>query len=437
LAAPFFAPGYSRRNMPFGFPRVQWMDNEKLWDRYQENPAHFTLDRNAEYLSLVNGSKFAQELVSSAYVRGDLQLIERRLKLIGGVRAEQTNVKAEGPLTDRTRNYRRDASGNVILVNGAPQLIVPASNALGVSQLSVLQRAAHASKEYLRWFPSLNASFNVRENLIARAAYYHSIGRPDFNQYAGGLTLPDESMAPSTTNRIQVNNAAIKPWSAKTISTRLEYYFEGVGQVSVGAFRREFENFFGNVTLRPSPEFLALYGLDATTYGPYDVATQHNIADTVRMTGVDVSYKQALTFLPRWGRGVHVFANAAAQRALGDASANFSGYIPRKASWGVSLNRERYNFRLNWSYQSRNRLGDVSGASIPEGTFNYQAKRLFLDVLAEYYFTRRIGVYATLRNVGDTPDQREVDGPGIPEHAQFRSRELAGSLWTFGVRGTF
>jgi len=437
-AGPFFAPGYSQREMPFGFPRVQWLDNQKLWTYYQANPTHVTLNANTEYLAFVNGSKYAEELVSAGYLRGDLSLLDRRLKLVGGVRAEQTNIKAEGPLTDRTRNYRRDANGNVILVNGTPALIVPANDALGVSRLTVIDRGARASKEYLRWFPSLNASYNVRDNLIARVAYYHSIGRPDFNQYAGGLNLPDDELPPSSTNRIVVSNAAIKPWSAQTVSTRLEYYFEGVGQVSVGAFQRDFENFFGDTTFRPTPAFLALYALDPGTYEPYDVATQHNIASDVRMTGVDVSYRQALTFLPRWGRGVHVFANAASQRTEGDASANFAGYIPRKASFGFSFVRERYNFRMNWSYQSKNRLGVVAaGSSIDPGTYNWQSKRLFLDILGEYYFTERFGAYFTLRNVGDTPDQREVEGPNTPSHAQFRSRELAGSLWTFGLKGTF
>ena len=51
-------------------------------------------------------------------------------------------------------------------------------------------RGARAEKEYLRWFPSLNASYDLRENLIARAAYYHSIGRPDFNQYAVDPSQP-------------------------------------------------------------------------------------------------------------------------------------------------------------------------------------------------------------------------------------------------------
>jgi hypothetical protein len=92
---------------------------------------------------------------------------------------------------------------------------------------------------------------------------------------------------------------------------------------------------------------------------------------------------------------------------------------------------------MNWSHQSRNRLGEVTGNSIPAGTYNFQSGRVFLDLHGEYSITKRFGAYFTLRNVGDTGDQREVDGPGIPEHAQFRSRELAGSLWTIGIKGTF
>src|SRR5438874_686654 len=109
--------------------------------------------------------------------------------------------------------------------------------------LTFIDRGAHTEKEYLRFFPSLNASYNLRENLIARAACYYSVGRPDYNQYAGGLTLPDTESSPSPSNRIVVNNVGIKAWSAKSANVRLEYYFQGVGQISVGAFRRDISNF--------------------------------------------------------------------------------------------------------------------------------------------------------------------------------------------------
>ena len=436
-ALPFLDASFSTLTAPFGFPPFQGISTGNLYAYYLANPSRVTTDANAQYRSAVTLSKWASELVSSAYVRGDLTLFRGRLKLVGGVRAEQTNVGAEGPLSDPARNFQRNAQGAPILgPNGRPLPIATAP--LAISQLTYLDRGAKAEKEYLRLFPSLNASFNVRENLIARAAAYASVGRPNFNQYAGGLTLPDLESPPTPNNRTVVNNAGIKAWSARTVSTRLEYYFAGVGQLSLGGFRRDFENFFGDTVLRPTPEFLALYGLDPALYGDYEVATQHNIRSGVRMSGVDLNYTQALTFLPRWARGVQVFANVSSQRVTGEAAGNFAGFTPRSASWGINLVRERFSVRANWNHRGERRLGPVAaGASIEPGTYNWIPKWQSLDLSAEYNFLKRFAVFANLRNVNNPTTDTEIAGPSTPTHARFRQRLDFASLWMLGVKGTF
>ena len=104
----------------------------------------------------------------------------------------------------------RDASGRILRnAAGAPLLIVPTNAGLAYSQLTFIDRGLRAEKEYLRFFPSINAAYNVRENLIARAGYYWSVGRPDYVQYAGSLTLPDTEQPAGPNNFITVNNAAI------------------------------------------------------------------------------------------------------------------------------------------------------------------------------------------------------------------------------------
>jgi outer membrane receptor protein involved in Fe transport len=239
------------------------------------------------------------------------------------------------------------------------------------------------------------------------------------------------------TNRITVNNAGIKPWTAQSTKVSLEYYFERVGQISVGAFRRDIRNFFGQTTFDATPEFLALYGLDPVLYDPFTVATQENLQTSVRMTGIDVNYRQALTFLPRWARGVQLFANGSAQRVIGDAATNFNGYIPRTGSWGISLSRERYNVRLNWNYLGRQRRGIVTGRGIEPGTYTWGSKRSYIDLTGEYSLTRRLSLFANLRNINDPTDDVEIHGPTTPAEAQFRQRAEFGSLWTLGLKGTF
>ncbi|MBI5767020.1 MAG: TonB-dependent receptor [Verrucomicrobia bacterium] len=458
---------FSQRVAPYGFPRIQYPSNFKYWELYSANPGYFTRDPNADYRNAVGRSKFAEEIISSVYVRGDASLFKRRLKLVGGVRAEQTNIKAQGPLTDPTRNYRRDAAGDVIPqrdANGniiftgtgvnrvpAPSLIEPAtlpnpngtgtiSNALAQSSLTYLDRGQQTNKEYLRIFPNLNASFDLTDNLILRGAVYTSVGRPNFDQYAGGLTLPDTELpANPNSNRIGVNNAGIKAWSANTVNVRLEYYIRPVGEVSIGAFRRHVRDMFGSVVFQATPEFLSLYDLDQDLYEPYYVSTNHNIPGVVRMEGTEFNYRQSLTFLPQWARGVQVFANVTALRATGDATASFTNVQPRVYNWGVSLTRPNYNVRMNWNYRGvrRGALIAASPRSIEPNTFTYASKRLYIDLSGEYKLTRTLWLFGSMRNLNDATEDTKRYGPSTPAHARFLSREDFGSLWTVGLKGTF
>ena len=429
---------FSDRYPPYGLPKIQWMEQEKLYELYKAHPEYFSLNTaNSAYRSQIDQSKHAEELISSAYLRGDVAFFARRLRFVGGLRVEQTNVKASGPLTDPTLDFQRDANGNVVRgSNGRPLLIVPTNAGLDYSKLTYIDRGYHADKEYLRYFPSVNGSYNVRENLVAHAGWYTSIGRPNFDQYVGGLTLPDTDAVPSGSNRISVNNAGIKPWSARTTKVRLEYYPQGVAKFAIGAFRRDYKNFFGSLTTDATPAFLALYNLDPDLYEPYQVQTNYNLSSKVRMTGVDADYKQALTFLPNWARGVQVFANASAQRATGDATNNFS-YVPRTYNWGISLSRQKYNLKFNWNYRSPVRQGAQTGTGLEPGIYEWSSKKMLRDIYADYMLTRHLGLFMSLRNVGSAPEDVKRYGPHTPEIARFRQRQDYGSAWVFGVKGTF
>jgi hypothetical protein len=220
---------------------------------------------------------------------------------------------------------------------------------------------------------------------------------------------------------------------------RLEYYFEGVGQVSIGAYRRDFKDFFGSTQFAATPEFLQLYDLDPAIYTGYQVSTNYNIPGTVRTTGLEFNYRQALTFLPHWARGVQVFANSTVQRIQGDAGrSSFNNtFFPITGSFGASLTRQKYGIKANWNYRSKIRQGQITGRGIEPGTYNYDGERLYLDLVFDYYLTRRIGLFASFRNVNDVTDDGYAYGPNTPAYARFNQRNDYSSAWTFGVRGTF
>ena len=144
-ALPFLDPSFSDRPVHYGFPKFQVISGELLHNQFVADPGAFTSNANTSYRNRVNNSKFAEELISSAYVRADFQFLQNRLKLVTGLRAEQTNISAQGPLTDPNRNLQRDAQGRPVLgANGRPLPLLPATDALGVSRLTFLDRAALA-----------------------------------------------------------------------------------------------------------------------------------------------------------------------------------------------------------------------------------------------------------------------------------------------------
>lgn len=155
------------------------------------------------------------------------------------------------------------------------------------------------------------------------------------------------------------------------------------------------------------------------------------------MTGLDVNYKQVLTFLPDWARGIQVFGNISTQRAQGDQATNFSGFIPKTCNWGISLTRDRFDIRANWNYRGRARRGLVSGRGIEPDTYTWSAARLYLDITAEYRLNRKFSVFGSVRNLNNAPEDFEVAGPNTPAAARFRQREEFSALLTFGIKGTF
>jgi TonB-dependent receptor len=437
--ARFIDEAFSLRQPDFGLKRQEQVDNAKLWKDYKANPTHWTRNAATDYSALTRFSRRAEETISAAFVRGDASFLNRRLKLVSGVRVEQTNINAEGPLTDPTGAYQRDANGKVIRnAAGQPQLIVPPTPVtLQYNQLTIHDRGYRAKKEYLRLFPSVNASYDVAANLIARGAYYQTVGRPDFNQYSGGLTLPNTEVV-NPADRITVNNVSIKAWQAESYMARLEYYFpNNVGQFSVAYFVRDYENMFGNVTLPVTAEFLSAYDLDEETYGIYQVITQFNVPGTIRTTGVEVDYKQALTFLPHWARGLHFTANYSSQRGKNTFD-YFQNMIPFNVNWGLSLSRPKFNLRINENYRGIQRRGAVAVTrGIEPGTYNYRTKRLYVDVSGEYDLKRSLGLFISIRNIGGATEDTKIYGPNTPRYARFRQLDDYSSLWTFGVKGTF
>jgi TonB-dependent receptor len=429
---------YSRERSFKNGEHVTWIDPRKVYALYQAEPSWFVLNEAAYHISRVNGSQELEETISAGFVRADVKLLENRLWLVGGVRYERTDDKGAGGLNDIRATYQQDADGNLVR-NAAGQLVRVSTDALTLARLQYTERAAREKKHYGDFYPSLNASYSFTENLLMRAAYAKTIGRPDISFIIPSRSITDP--ASTETNRvINTNNSGLEPWSADNYDLSFETYSVKGATVAVSLFRKEISGFFYSTRSDATLELLNEMGL-SDDYLDYDVVTRQNSADAVTVDGLEWSWRQSLkpfAALPAWTRGVQVWANGTHLRIGGPGVDNFSGYSPRIINWGASYASAKFLLKYNVSRIGRQRASlDLVGATVPPGTYQAQDIRMVQDASAEYRFDRRFAFFASVRNLANEPRPLITYSPNAPDYTRPRTYNFYGALWTIGVKGTF
>ena len=188
------------------------------------------------------------------------------------MRFEHTRDEGEGVLNDLRATFQQDSRGNLLRTAGGAPIPKPGS-AVELARLQYTDRGARADRSYGDPYPSLNATFNVRDDLILRGGWARTLGRPNFGQIIPGTTVTSPAAAVRT---ISVNNTALRPWTADNFDLSVEWYPGRTGLVSLGLFRKDIADFFGQVRLPATPEILANHGLDET-YLDYEVISQTNV----------------------------------------------------------------------------------------------------------------------------------------------------------------
>jgi len=418
---------------PFGYGMLQRPSNAKVYALLTEHPEYFTLNDVTAISSAATQSRKLTETVAAGFIRGDINLFRNRLKLVGGVRYEETFDQGQGVLNDIRATYQRDANGRIVRDStGRPVRLT--TDPVALARLQYTDRGATAKRNYGDFYPSLNATFQITEQLLLRASYAETITRPQLSNIVPSVTATDPTVTTGTFT-ITVSNTALKPWSSKSYDLALEYYFEQPGLVSLGVFKKDIRDFFGSVRLPSTPALLAEFGFDDSYLG-YDIVTRENAGDA-SVSGIEFEYRQTLTFLPAWAKGVSIFANGTTLHLEGASTADFSGFISKTANWGISLSRPRYTVKANWNLRGRQRLAAVTGVNVPAGTYQYRNPRLTLDLNAEWRVTPRITLFANLRNVTNVTWRTESYGPDTPAYARETISVQYGAQGIFGIKGSF
>ncbi len=357
---------------------VQFPDRTALATIFHDHPEYFAPNpTNATSDANRLAQRYVKEQIDAAYLMGNTRL--GALTLQGGGRYERTR--------NASKIYER-----------------------GVRKF----RAG----DYDDFFLSGAAKYAFTKNLRSVTSFSQALLRPDFANLTGVASINDTNQTGT------IPNPELKPEHSNNYSTRLEYYFEPVGFLAIGAFQNDIKD----VQFQSRDVSAEEIGL-GQEYPGYTFTTWQN-ADRLRIRGLEFEYSQQLTFLPGVFRGIGVFANytrtTASDLILGGKRA------PRVVSSGVTYRIRSYTASLKcvWTDDTY----DSNVASATNNAIRYQRARTMFDLnlSAPLPFVKRTTVFISGRNIFNAPaiiyeNTRNL----LYQHDQF------GVTWTMGLKGSF
>jgi len=97
--------------------------------------------------------------------------------------------------------------------------------------------------KYHHLLPSLDSDLELREDMKLRLSYGHTIGRPRYDQIAGGVVLDNLARLDGGTG--SQGNPALKPVKSKNLDLSYEWYYGKQNFFAVGFFKKNLENYAG------------------------------------------------------------------------------------------------------------------------------------------------------------------------------------------------
>jgi iron complex outermembrane receptor protein len=394
----------------------QWESDDFIKGGVPVNPALWREDVYYHETIKYTGTRKVTETVSSGYVMAQGRLgsdgFLRRTGYLTGVRAEKTENESWGWV--RTR----------IPSSAAQQLADP----VGSAQRDYAGTRREVSGSYTKSFPSVHLTHEITPNLKARLSWSTSFGRPSLSN-----ALPNESVNENL-QTLTLNNPALLPQMGKSWDATLDYYFEPVGNFSVGWFQKTIRDFIVSGINVGTVASGAGNGFNGE-YGGFNILTTAN-AGTATVEGWEVSYQQQLTFLPGALKGLSFLANYTELKTNG----NFGGTANLTTGQVAGFIPKTWNFNLNWRYgkfssrvlvnYTSDYITSYSAASVGRNLFRFE--RTSVNAGIEYRIRRDTSLTLDVSNPFSEPQKLYR---GIPDQMQSTISNF--TTITVGVAGRF
>jgi TonB-dependent receptor len=204
-----------------------------------------------------------------------------------------------------------------------------------------------------------------------------------------------------TAQTITVSNPGLKPQRSKNYDVSLEYYFEPVGLLSVGAFRKDIRDYIFQDSSQTVPTG-ADNGFDGQ-YAGYTIITSAN-GGFARYRGLEASYQQQFTFLPGFLKNLGLLANHTWLKTEGNYGARttttaVAGFIPRMMNLALTWRGRRASVIVQRNWTSTYLVTNSTNPAL----VRYQAPREVYDVKTKYTLSRAVSLFLDVENVSAEP----------------------------------
>ncbi|MSU68309.1 MAG: TonB-dependent receptor [Opitutaceae bacterium] len=380
------------------------LDIPALNRSYRDQPQLWLDDVVGNATRAIASNFEAKEAITAGYLMGDTEWA--KLRLLAGVRWEETKVTGTGLFRDQTYTAAQvpDALQRAILNAGRP---------------------ITRSKSYDNYFPSVHTTYFIRPNLQARASFSTGIGRPGY-----GAVIPTTTID-EVNDIVTTNNPGLLPQTAKSYDLSLEYFTEPAGVISVGLFRKDIKDYLTSEVSTVPPGF----GLGEQYVG-YQLRTSVN-GGSAKVQGVEFNLVRQLNFIPR-SFGLFTFkGNLTLLRAEGDFGGNTrlrSGEVPNfvPRAWNLVGEYAKGKFSMLARYNAQ--AAFLVGANANPALATRNPEREKIDVNFNYRWRREAHIFFAIDNITEEPFYQNV---GLGERT-FASQAWAGSRrFNLGVQGKF
>lgn len=239
----------------------------------QNDPRYFVLDPVETYRSEYQSDFSLDENVTAAYAMGKLDF--GPAAFIVGARVERTTV---------------NSSAFTMVTEGS----------------SLVARPNEGSGNYTNVLPSIIGTFNLRKDLVARAAWTGALGRPEYDALAPRATLGiEDNPSIGTIGSLSIGNPDLKARQSNNFDGSIEWYFDQGAILSLAAFRKNIRN---EIIPAPTKQFTN-YEYQGQTFDRFDINTTIN-AEKAHVQGAELSFSEQLRFLPSPLNGLGIGASA-------------------------------------------------------------------------------------------------------------------------------